>query len=146
MHIICDVERYPQFVPGCTSAQMLSNRPIEVSGESAQEWEAELTLSARDLTQRLHTRNVQTANKLVMSLVSGSGLLQALEGTWQVEPLAGKSGSRVWLELHIKTSGLMAKATLKALGKPAIEAAAKRIIRAFDDEAARRYGGTGNAV
>lgn len=91
--LINDIERYPQFLPWCTSAQIQSRTEREII--------ASLGVRRGALNAQFTTRNELTANRhIAMRLVSGP--FRMLEGDWTFTPLeaAGRSGCRVELVLR----------------------------------------------
>ena len=91
--LINDIENYPQFLPWCTSAQVLSR--------SEQEILASIAVRRGALQAQFTTRNELTANRHIgMHLVSGP--FRVLEGEWTLTPVAspGQCGCRVELLLR----------------------------------------------
>jgi ribosome-associated toxin RatA of RatAB toxin-antitoxin module len=88
--LINDIESYPQFVPGCTSARV----------ESRSEGEIVATLGVRRglLHAEFTTRNELEANRSVrMQLVRGP--FRFLEGQWILSPV-GEKGCRIDLAMR----------------------------------------------
>ena len=88
--VIDDVERYPQFIPWCTHARVLSRTPVE----------AVATVGVRQgpVHGEFTTRNrLEPGRSIHMQFVSGP--FRVLEGTWRLEPLAG-GGCRVDLQMR----------------------------------------------
>ena len=76
--LINDIESYPQFVPWCTHARVLSRTPREIVA----------TLGVRQgaLQGEFTTRNsLEPAQRVNMHLVSGP--FRTLEGEWLLRPL-----------------------------------------------------------
>ena len=86
--LINDIENYPQFLPWCTSAQVLSR--------SEQEILASITVRRGALHAQFTTRNELTAN-LHISMRLASGPFRVLEGEWTLTPveIPGQSGCRI---------------------------------------------------
>ena len=71
--LINEVERYPEFVPGCAAAQVLSRTPSEI--------QARLTVGRGPLRTAFTTRNHLTPDRQVrMELVEGP--FRSLQGLW----------------------------------------------------------------
>ena len=88
--LINDVERYPEFVPGCTAARVVSREGNEMV--------ASLSIKRGPLHVDLTTRNLLDPDKRVlMQFVSGP--FRVLEGLWTLTPL-GELGCRVELEMR----------------------------------------------
>jgi ribosome-associated toxin RatA of RatAB toxin-antitoxin module len=91
--LINDVENYPQFLPWCTSAQVLSR--------SEQQIIASIAVRRGALHAQFTTRNELTANRHIgMHLVSGP--FKTLEGEWTLTPVEvpGQGGCRIDLLLR----------------------------------------------
>jgi ribosome-associated toxin RatA of RatAB toxin-antitoxin module len=94
--IVNDVARYPEFLPWCSSAEVIETQGDEVL--------AALSLSATGFTETFTTRNLLTPfERIEMVLVSGP--FRKLSGDWTFTRL-GDQGCRVSLELDIQLSGV----------------------------------------
>jgi len=83
--LINDVERYPEFVPGCQAASVLER------GAGMQR--AKLTVGSGALRTSFVTRNQLVADRSVrMDLEEGP--FRSLTGEWTLEPLAGTAGEQ----------------------------------------------------
>jgi len=92
--LISDVERYPEFVPGCTHARIESHAPHEVV--------ATIGVRRGALRVEFTTRNELQANRRVtMHLVRGP--FRLLEGEWLLTPIA-EEGCRVELTMRFAFS------------------------------------------
>jgi ribosome-associated toxin RatA of RatAB toxin-antitoxin module len=115
--IINDVERYPQFVPGCTAARIVARKENEMV--------ASLTIKRGPLNAEFTTRNLLEADKRVlMQFVSGP--FRVLEGLWTLTPL-GDLGCRVELEMRFEFANRVAG----ALFEPLFESTAASLVDAF---------------
>jgi ribosome-associated toxin RatA of RatAB toxin-antitoxin module len=86
--LINDIERYPQFLPWCTSAQVQSRTDREII--------ASIGVRRGALHTQFTTRNELEANRRIrIQLVSGP--FKTLEGEWTFLPVAvpGQPGCRV---------------------------------------------------
>lgn len=121
--LINDIERYPQFVPGCTAARVLDRRPDQI--------EARLEVGRGLVRTAFTTRNrLEQDRKVTMELVEGP--FRALHGVWTLTPVAAPEsnrvlGCRVDLDLSFELSGGIANL---ALG-PLIERTAASLVDAF---------------
>jgi len=91
--LINDIESYPQFLPWCTGAQVLSR--------SEQEILASIAVRRGALQATFTTRNELTPDRHIsMHLVSGP--FRVLEGEWSLTPVGvpGDSGCRIDLLLR----------------------------------------------
>ncbi len=118
--LINDVERYPEFVPGCAAAQVLER--------GVDSLRARLTVGSGAMRTTFVTRNrLQAPHAIDMELDEGP--LRSLSGKWRLTPVtAGEvSGCRVDLDLTFEVkSGLMGL----AMG-PMIERVAGSLVDAF---------------
>ena len=90
--LINDIESYPQFVPWCTQARVLSRTEAEIL--------ATLTVHQGALRGEFTTRNTLVPDTSVhMQLVSGP--FRTLEGQWLLSPLAA-AGCRVELAMRFE--------------------------------------------
>jgi len=115
--LVADVAQYPQFVPGCSSAEILL--------QSAAEVVARIAVHRGPLSARLTTRNrLQPHQEIRMELVEGP--LRALHGVWTFTPVAA-NGCRIELALQFEFSSALKAALLE----PLIEGTATSMVRAF---------------
>jgi ribosome-associated toxin RatA of RatAB toxin-antitoxin module len=118
--LINDVERYPEFVPGCAAAEVL-----ERDDESLR---ARLTVGSGPLRTSFVTRNrLRVPHAIDMELDEGP--LRSLSGKWRLTPVqAGDvEGCRVELDLTFELQG-----GLKGLALgPVIERMAGSLVDAF---------------
>jgi ribosome-associated toxin RatA of RatAB toxin-antitoxin module len=115
--LINDIERYPQFVPYCTAARVVSRKDGEVV--------ATLTIKRGPLKAEFTTRNLLEPDKRVlMQFVSGP--FRVLEGLWTLTAL-GELGCRVELEMRFEFSNRVAG----ALFEPLFEDTAASLVDAF---------------
>lgn len=88
--LISDVERYPEFVPGCTYAR--------IESRSAQEVVATIGVRRGALRTEFTTRNeLEPERRISMHLVRGP--FRVLSGEWLLEPV-GAHGTRVQLSMR----------------------------------------------
>jgi len=115
--LINDIERYPEFVPGCTAARIESLKPGEMV--------ATLTIKKGPLRTEFTTRNLLEPDKRVlMQFVSGP--FRVLEGLWTLTPL-GELGCRVELEMRFE----FANRAAGTLFEPLFEGTATSLVDAF---------------
>jgi ribosome-associated toxin RatA of RatAB toxin-antitoxin module len=128
--IINEVERYPEFVSGCTGAHVLSRTPQEIV--------ARLSIGRGPVTTSFTTRNrLEPCSRITMELVEGP--FSELTGVWTLAPvLAPVTGSvmgcRVELDLSFRISGAIANLTVG----PLIERTAGALVDAFIQRARER--------
>jgi ribosome-associated toxin RatA of RatAB toxin-antitoxin module len=125
--LVADVERYPEFLPWCTSARILDAREGEVT--------VTLGLSSGFARASFTTRNrLDPARSVTMSLVEGP--FDHLEGRWDFTPI-GDEGSRADLRVRFSTHGMIGAL---ALG-PAFEAICNHLVDAFARRARQVFDG-----
>lgn len=89
-NLINDIESYPQFIPWCTHAKVLSCSEREIV--------ATIGVQRGPLQSEFTTRNeLEPDRRVLMHLVSGP--FKMLEGEWLLSPLSGDSGCRVQLSM-----------------------------------------------
>lgn len=124
--LVADVERYPEFLPWCTSAMILMDAGHEVT--------VQLGLALGPARGSFTTRNRMTPGSSVeMQLVDGP--FSALEGRWLFSPI-GDAGARAELRLQFETSGLISG----VIFGPAFEQACNQLVDAFGRRAREVYG------
>jgi ribosome-associated toxin RatA of RatAB toxin-antitoxin module len=115
--LVEEVERYPEFVPGCSSAQVLER--------AADHMLARLAVRRGLLRTEFTTRNLLDPGRSVhMHLVEGP--FRVLEGHWSFTPVAS-NGCRIEFALQFEFSN----ALKSALFEPLFEQTAASLVRAF---------------
>ncbi len=115
--LINDIERYPEFVPGCVAARVDSRKQQEVV--------ATLQIRKGPLHADFTTRNLlEPDSRVLMQLVRGP--FRVLEGLWTLTPL-GDLGWRVELEIRFE----FATRVTGALFEPLFEGMAASLVDAF---------------
>ncbi len=124
--LVADIRRYPEFLPWCTSAEILAEEGKQVT--------ARLGLSLGPARGSFTTRNrLLPGSGLEMRLVDGP--FRALEGRWEFSPI-GESGTRATLELCFETSGPIGG----IMFGPAFEQVCNQLVDAFGRRARQVYG------
>ena len=125
--LVADVERYPEFLPWCTTAKVLAREGDTVT--------VSLGFASSLARASFTTRNRQDpGHSVAMSLVDGP--FDKLEGRWDFTPI-GDAGTRVELQVRFSTQGVIGAL---ALG-PAFEGACNRLVDAFARRARQVFGG-----
>lgn len=136
--LINDIERYPEFVPGCVAARVLERGVDHVVA-----W---LEVGSGRLVTAFTTRNtLEPHHRITMDLVEGR--LKSLHGVWTLTPISSPEGGetlgcRVDLSLSFETAGGLAGL---ALG-PLLERTAASLVDAFAGRARGGAGGSGVAA
>jgi ribosome-associated toxin RatA of RatAB toxin-antitoxin module len=103
--LINDIERYPEFVPGCVGARVIERKDHEVV--------ATLIIKRGPLKTEFTTRNLlEPDRRVLMQLVSGP--FRVLEGLWTLTPL-GDLGCRVELEMRFEFTNRVTGALFEPL-------------------------------
>lgn len=125
--LVADIERYPQFLPGCVSARILRHHP-----EGG--LDAELSLQQGPAKIRFATRNRMDPDRCIEMRLH-EGPLKALEGRWDFHPI-GDRGCRV--ELYVGFD--VGRTAAGLLLSPLLETVCHRMIDAFSRRAADLHG------
>jgi len=124
--LVDDIEAYPEFLPWCKSARVLSRTEDEVR--------ATLELSKGGVEKAFTTCNRNQKNKMIeMRLVEGP--FKRLEGFWRFDAL-GDAGCKVTLDLEFEFAGRM----LAMVVGPVFSQVANSLVDSFQKRAVAVYG------
>lgn len=124
--LVNDIEAYPDFLPWCNDAAVLSEQGNEVK--------ASLTLAKGKLERSFTTINTLTPHsRMVMELLDGP--FKHLKGVWDFEPQA-EGGCRVLLDLEFEFSNKI----IAMMFGPFFQQAATMLVDAFVSRAKEVYG------
>ena len=124
--LVSDIASYPEFLPWCTQAEVLSRDHDEVR--------ASIGFSVGGLTRAFTTRNRHQVNKIIeMQLVEGP--FSSLHGCWQFDPL-GKEGCKISLHIEYDFSS---RVLGLAVG-PVFNQIANTLVDSFQQRAVQVYG------
>ena len=124
--LVADVERYPEFLPWCTEARILSGDEREVT--------VTLGLASGIARASFTTKNrLEPSRAVTMSLVAGP--VAMLDGRWDFTPIAA-SGTRADLHVRFATHGLVGAL---AIG-PVFEGICNHLVDAFARRARQVFG------
>ncbi len=110
------VERYPEFVPWCTRAELIERSDDVVS--------ATVEVGFRDLHVGVTTRNAKRRPHL-MSIAMESGTFRHFHGEWHLLPL-GTAGCRIEFTLRYELA-----LRTEAVAGPLIDRAANQMVDSF---------------
>ncbi|SHF50188.1 type II toxin-antitoxin system RatA family toxin [Devosia limi] len=127
--IVADLNDYPRFVPNCKAMDV---RPDPASPDDTRL--ARMTLFFGPITQAYTSRVVLDPVARTIKAKAIDGPFAYLDSVWSFEPEG--MGTRVRFEIDFKISNPL----IAALAEPAFAAKQEEIMRAFADEADRRYG------
>ena len=124
--VVNEIAAYPQFLPWCSDAKILSQSDTEMI--------ARLDLEKAGIKQSFTTRNTwDRPSTMEMNLVEGP--FSYLKGVWSLQAL-GEDGCRVSIKLAFELNSRIMNATL---GK-VISVASDKMVYAFCHRAERIYG------
>ena len=113
--IVSDVERYPEFLPGCQCVSILESVQEQILIRVDVSWSG--------FSDSFVTKNRSILNERIQMDLS-AGPFNSLDGVWSFSPI-GESGSRVGLELNYELKGIA------KLGKQVLERAVDVCVEAF---------------
>ena len=124
--LVSDVESYPQFLPWCKDARVLSRDGDEVR--------ASIHMAKGALDRSFTTLNREQKDKMIeIRLVEGP--FRRLEGFWRFDPL-GETGCKVSLDLEFE----FASRVLSLVATPVFNQIANSLVDAFHRRAVEVYG------
>ncbi|MEX2489573.1 MAG: type II toxin-antitoxin system RatA family toxin [Pseudomonadales bacterium] len=124
--VVDDVESYPEFLPWCASAELLSRTETEIIGR--------LKVSKGQISQSLTTRNrLDRPHSMTIDLVDGP--FKSLSGQWTFVAL-GDEGCKVQLDMDFEFDNRLVSFTFGKL----FGSAADRLVDAFCNRASELYG------
>ena len=129
--IVSDLEDYPRFIPNCRAMQV---RP-DPAASGVDSRLARMTLSFGPITQAYTSRVTLDPQARTIRAKAVDGPFSYLDSVWSFEPEG--QGTRVRFEIDFKISNPL----IAAVAEPAFAAKQEEIMRAFSDEADRRFGG-----
>jgi len=124
--LVIDVERYPQFLPWVSGAQLHE--------KSERELLASMEMQRSGVRERFSTRNTfERPSFMTLEMVEGP--FRVLEGRWSFAPI-GTAGTRVELEMRFE----FANPVISMLFGKAFEHSGNTLIDAFIARARDTYG------
>jgi ribosome-associated toxin RatA of RatAB toxin-antitoxin module len=124
--LVRDIESYPQFLPWCSGAEILSTEPDAVT--------ARIDFAASGVVRSFTTCNRHQQDKMIeMHLVDGP--FSHLQGCWQFDPL-GDVGCKTSLFLRYEFSNRI----LGLVVGPVFSHIANSMVDAFHQQAVVVYG------
>jgi ribosome-associated toxin RatA of RatAB toxin-antitoxin module len=124
--LVGDIEAYPQFLPWCRSAQILSRGEDEVR--------ATIEMVKGGVHKSFTTSNRMQKNKMIdIRLLEGP--FKRLQGYWRFEPLRA-SASKVSLDMEFEFSNHL----LRVAVEPVFKQIANSLVDAFCKRAIHLYG------
>ena len=128
--IVSDLGDYPSFVPNCKAMDVR----MDPAAGDADVRLAKMTLYFGPVTQSYTSRVTLDPSALTIKAKAVDGPFAYLDSVWSFEPEG--MGTRVRFEIDFKISNPF----IAAVAEPAFAAKQEEIMRAFAEEADRRYG------
>jgi ribosome-associated toxin RatA of RatAB toxin-antitoxin module len=133
-NLVTDVDQYPQFLPWCDHASVVSTTPSGMSAEIGIAMGAVKQTFTTQNTHTIHSKGRQVAMKLI------DGPFSKLEGAWDFTPVGDISHRACKTELRLKYG--FDNAVLAALVGPVFDKIAATMVDAFVKRADQVYGQT----
>ncbi|GLQ09590.1 ubiquinone-binding protein [Devosia yakushimensis] len=128
--IVADLSDYPRFIPNCKAMEV---RKDPAAGDADIRL-AKMTLFFGPISQAYTSRVTADPEALTIRAKAVDGPFAYLDSVWTFEQEG--MGTRVRFEIDFKISNPL----IAAVAEPAFAAKQDEIIRAFAEEADRRYG------
>ena len=128
--IVADLDDYPRFIPNCKAMDVRA----DPAAGAADVRLARMTLYFGPITQSYTSRVTIDPEALTISAKAVDGPFAYLDSVWRFE--SEGMGTRVRFEIDFKISNPF----IAAVAEPAFAAKQEEIMRAFADEADRRFG------
>jgi coenzyme Q-binding protein COQ10 len=128
--IVADLNDYPRFIPNCKAMEV---RPDPAAGD-VNVLLARMTLFFGPITQAYTSRVTIDPQALSIRAKAVDGPFAYLDSVWSFDQEG--MGTRVRFEIDFKISNPF----IATVAEPAFAAKQDEIMRAFSDEADRRYG------
>jgi coenzyme Q-binding protein COQ10 len=129
--IVADLGDYPRFIPNCKAMEVRKD-PSAAAGTDVRL--AKMTLFFGPITQAYTSRVTLDHQALTIAAKAVDGPFAYLDSVWSFVPEG--MGTRVRFEIDFKISNPF----IAAVAEPAFAAKQEEIMRAFCDEADRRFG------
>lgn len=130
--LVTGIEAYPQFLPWCERAEVLTRQDASMT--------ARLHLAFGGVRHAFTTRNVQQAeSRVTVSLVDGP--FSELDGTWGFTPLAlpgGEEGSACKIDFDLRYA--FSSRALELVVSPVFDRIANTFVDSFVARAQQVYG------
>jgi ribosome-associated toxin RatA of RatAB toxin-antitoxin module len=123
--LVNDVERYPEFLPWCRGARIMS--------QTDHEMRASLDLARGGLHKTFATRNALVPGKSI-TMTLENGPFRHLEGRWHFIDL-GPDGSKVTLDMEFEFAGMV----LDLMAGPVFHEICNSLVDAFIKRAAQLH-------
>ena len=129
--LVADVESYPQFIPWIGAARVTSSRETEV-GEVL---EADLVISFKVFRERFKSRVTKDREDMRIETEYLDGPFRHMNSVWRFRDLE-EGGCEVLFDVDFEFKSRILGSAAQMFFNDAMQ----RIVRAFEREAAKRYG------
>lgn len=125
--LIADVDRYPEFLPWCVAARVLSRSETEMR--------ADLAIGFKGIRERFTSRVALDRPNLQIDVHYEKGPFKYLHNHWRFEPL---DGNKCGIDFHVEFE--FRSHILEVLMGRLFDEAVRRMVRAFENRADALYG------
>ena len=122
--LVADIDRYPDFLPWCLAAR--------VKSRTAQSMQAELMIGFKLFRER-YTSTIMLSSKTAIDVTQSSGPFRHLVNQWRFHAI--ETGTRLDFFVDFEFRSAMLQRAIQ----PLFNEATRRMVAAFETEAARRY-------
>jgi ribosome-associated toxin RatA of RatAB toxin-antitoxin module len=129
--LVTDVERYPQFLPWCSHAEVLERHDGGMT--------AKLGLAYMGVRHAFTTRNTHEPDRsVIVQLVDGP--FSKLDGTWLFKPLGAQEESVQACKIEFGLRYAFASTALERVVSPVFDRVANTLVDSFVSRAESVYG------
>jgi len=127
--LVSDIRRYPAFVPGIRSVQVLSER---IASDDLTTMDVLISMGRAGLGMAFTTANKLKRNHRIEMRLREPGPLEDLDGSWEFEDIGGQ-GCRIVMVMKFRVGNPLLRASLE----PALSHLSNRVVSVFAGQAAR---------
>ncbi|WP_238366204.1 type II toxin-antitoxin system RatA family toxin [Mesobacterium pallidum] len=129
--LVADVRRYPEFLPWCAAARIRSQEP---AGPGVEVMEADLVISFKVFRERFGSRVTLYPDEMKIDTEYLDGPFRYMKSNWAFAEAEGGCEVRFFVDFEFKN------AILQGIIGVVFNEAMQRIVRAFEQRAAKLYG------
>ena len=130
--LVADVERYPEFVPLCTSLRVRSRKP---EGEGRETLIADMSVGYKMIRERFTSRVSLDRDRLTIEVTYADGPFKQMTNRWRFEPT---EDGRCRIDFYVAFE--FRSAMLQKLIGVLFHEAVRRMVGAFETRARKLYG------
>ena len=129
--LVTGIDRYPEFLPWCSKAELLECSPDAVT--------ARLSLAYAGVRHAFTTRNEHLTDESVsMRLVDGP--FSMLDGVWTFKPIGSSGSGRAACRVELDLRYAFSNRALEAVVSPVFDRVANTLVDSFVSRAEQVYG------